>query len=107
MKTIIAFALLLGLTIGGFSYVVYQQHQQITDLQFQVSVLHSGSVSLQSQVNALQSRIGNQEQVSDRQKRSLSTLRSQEVLDEEAIVKIIDFLTTPEPQTKPNNVPRS
>jgi uncharacterized protein HemX len=115
MKTVIAFALLIGLTIGGFGYLGYQQHLTNLDLQVRVSVLQDQTVALQSQVVNLQTRIDNtdvsvlaQARASAGQKRSITSLQAgQEVIDE-ALLKIVDILNAlATPETRHNSLPRS
>jgi hypothetical protein len=103
LKTVIAFALLLGLTIGCFSglgYVAYQQHQQIGDLQFQIT-------TLQTQVQTQGAMILQQGTAISKQRRSITSVQAQETLVAKAVLKVVEFLNAivdqPEPQTKPNH----
>ena len=102
MKPILAFVLLLSLTLGGFSglgYVEYKQHLQISDLQFQITTL--------------QTKVQVQGATIFTQNKAIVRIRTRATIVEDALVKVVAFINAltddsgPQPETKHQSLPSS
>ena len=100
MKTIIAFALLLVLGFGTTAYFGYEQHQEISDLQFQITALHV-------QVEAQNTVLLQQGMLISKQHQSISRMKSRATIVEDALVKVVEFIDALTAEPKHQSLPSS
>jgi hypothetical protein len=94
MKLSYVLAGLLALSVAGFAasgYLLYSEHREIDHLQGQV-------VDLQSQASVIRVDLSAQSKAINIVHKQTVRLERRDSLVEKAIVKIVDFLTQPEPE---------
>ena len=94
MKLSYVLSALLGISLIGFSasgYLLHSEYREIEQLQGQV-------VALQSQVSVIRTDLSAQSKAINVVHKQTVRLEYRGSLVEKAIVKIVDFLTQPEPE---------